>query len=471
MKTKCNGALHDSVGSSQAVQSQIKPQTTRKYDYSMSKSEGAQGATNVPDSSPADKPVDLHPGARFRDEKPAWEAESRPRDAGDDYQEPIEKYRQIESKLAGRVLSIEEIRERLKLAGASKAALQEAQAAMAQEAKDEAIAELLPPIDDGAAIMQAKIVEPPQLINGIVHKGLKMELAGASKTMKSWLQLQTCICIATGHEWLGREVIRAGACFLNLEVPKWHFDARVQAMVKALGVTLEPGMFKSWSLRGVDLSGDALWNAAAAKIAKIQTLGIVTVDPLYKLCNEHRSENDQGAMTTLMKRFDLLAEQTGATTDFSHHYAKGSPVNKEAIDRFSGSGVLVRDPDVYIAMTPHDEKDAFTLEFALRCLPPIEPFVIRYNYPLFELAGDLDPKKLRQPPGKKSKYTVDDLVEQLGRDDLGAAAFFKRCHQETGMCSSTFYALLDKGEAEGRLFKSTTDSKWEVVQKPKKGGR
>jgi len=58
-----------------------------------------------------------------------------------------------------------------------------------------------------------------------------------------------------------------------------------------------------------------------------------------------------------------LAEKTGAATSFNHHYAKGSPNSKDPIDRFSGSGVLVRDPDVYIAMTPHSEENAFALEF------------------------------------------------------------------------------------------------------------
>jgi hypothetical protein len=89
-------------------------------------------------------------------------------------EEMTEALKQSKPKRAGRVIS-----------GAEFAQAAQAQA---QKAANEAITELLPPIDDGAVIMQAKIVEPPQLISGIVHKGLKMELAGASKTMKSWLQ-------------------------------------------------------------------------------------------------------------------------------------------------------------------------------------------------------------------------------------------------------------------------------------------
>jgi hypothetical protein len=35
---------------------------------------------------------------------------------------------------------------------------------------------------------------------------------------------------------------------------------------------------------------------------------------------------------------------------------------------------LVRDPDVYFAMTKHAEPDAFALELTLCCLPQVEPF-------------------------------------------------------------------------------------------------
>jgi hypothetical protein len=322
---------------------------------------------------------------------------------------------------------------------------------------------LLPVIDDGADIQVAEIIEPPLIIEGILHKGLKMEIAGQSKSMKSWLALQIALCVATGHEFLGREVTKAGAFFLNLEVPKWHFDSRVQIMTEELGVTLERGMFKSWSLRGVDLSRDDTWSSATEQIAQIKDLGIIMIDPLYKLCNERRSENDQGAMTAIMKRFDLLAEQTEAATSFNHHYAKGSPNQKESIDRFSGSGVLVRDPDVYIAMTRHAEADAFVLELTLRCLKQVEPFVVRWNYPLFELAPDLKPEELRKPHGTpfEAVYGTDAIVEALGNKTLKIAALKKLVLDATGMSKSTFYRLKDEADRAGLIVYDGQTDTWE----------
>jgi len=325
----------------------------------------------------------------------------------------------------------------------------------------------LPVIDDGADIQAAEIVTPPLIIEGILHKGLKMEIAGASKSMKSWFALQMAICVATGHEFLGHEVTKAGAFFLNLEVPKWHFDNRVQIMAEKFGVTFERGMFRSWSLRGVDLSNDATWNRATEQIAQIDDLGLIVIDPLYKLCNERRGENDQGAMTTIMKRFDVLAEQTGASPNFTHHYAKGSPNSKDALDRFSGSGVLVRDPDVYIAMTRHAEVDAFVLELTLRCLPQIEPFVVRWNYPLFELAPDLKAEELRKPPGTpfEPKYSVDSIIEALGDKALKISVLKKAVRDATGMSSATFYRLRDEAEKTKRIAYDGQTDTWERCAK------
>jgi hypothetical protein len=49
--------------------------------------------------------------------------------------------------------------------------------------------------------------------------------------------------------------------------------------------------------------------------------------------------------------------------------------------------------------------------------------------------------------------------------DLRATEFFKRCRDECGMSSATFYRLLEEGEKAGVLHQSPVDKKWEVVKK------
>jgi hypothetical protein len=277
--------------------------------------------------------------------------------------------------------------------------------------------------------------------------------------MKSWLALQIAVCIATETPWLERfATTKARVIYLNLEVPRWNFHKRVRQIAEAMGVKFDPDMFLLWNLRVYDLSRDDLWQAATERIIAAGSIGLIIPDPLYKLFNEVRGENESAAATAIMKRFEVLAEQTGASPLFTHHFTKGSPVGKESVDRFSGSSILIRDPDVYLCMTRHQEQDAFTIEPTLLCLPPIDPFAIRWQPPIFTLANDLNPEELRQVPGNKSgrkaTYSVDQLVACLGdNDQLSEAEFEDRVCRATGMSHGTFINYQKTAATKKLIFK------------------
>jgi hypothetical protein len=325
----------------------------------------------------------------------------------------------------------------------------------------------LPPFTDASAILAAPPEpEPPQLIHGILHQGLKGVLAGASKSMKSWLLLNISVCVATGTKWLERfPTTQSRLLYLNLEVPGWHFNKRLRLVAEALGLKLEPDMFTVWNLRGHDLGYDATWKQAQERISEAGRYGFIPIDPHYKLFNEFRGESETTGMSAVMKRFDALAEATGASPFTAHHFAKGNAASKEALDRFSGSGILARDTDVYLCMTPHEVKDAFVIECVLRCLPPIEPFVIRWKYPLFTIDTQLDPEGLRPAPGKagrKAKYSVDQFVNCMEEDRRYTDAELEaRICDETGMVHSTFLDYRKRAAAQKNIFKSSLDGTWQ----------
>jgi hypothetical protein len=108
-----------------------------------------------------------------------------------------------------------------------------------------------------------------------------------------------------------------------------------------------------------------------------------------------------------------------------------------------------------------------TFEPVLRRLPPLEPFVVRWNYPLFEIAPSLDAQDLKQPKrkGRKTKYSIDLMVKYLGTDDLPTGEYQKLMKKETGMSEASFYEWLRKAEAAGRIYQSTIDQRWEVIRK------
>src|SRR3974390_1312436 len=118
-------------------------------------------------------------------------------------------------------------------------------------------------------------------------------------------------------------------------------------------------------------------------------------------------------MAALMNELERLAVKSRAAVVFGAHYSKGNQANKESIDRVSGSGVYGRDPDSILNFTRHEEQGAFVVEADLRNLPPLQPFVVKWEYPLMIRDCGLNPQKLKTNISKKAIYTVDDLLKVL----------------------------------------------------------
>ena len=158
-----------------------------------------------------------------------------------------------------------------------------------------------------------------------------------------------------------------------------------------------------WNLRG----HAADFRALLPKIrAQIQDDGysLVIIDPTYKLLGEC-DENSATDIAALLNAVERLAVSTGAAVALANHYAKGNAAGKEAMDRISGSGVFARDPDSLVTFTRHEEDNAYTVDTILRNFPPVQSFVVRWEWPLFMRASELDPKRLRAAGGRPAEYT------------------------------------------------------------------
>ena len=129
------------------------------------------------------------------------------------------------------------------------------------------------------------------------------------------------------------------------------------------------------------------------------TYVLIIIDPTYKLLF-NRDENKAGDIASLMNEFEMVAVRTGAAVAFGAHYSKGNQSAKEPIDRIGGSGVFARDPDSILSFTRHEEPDCFTVEMNLRNHPPQNPFVVRWEFPLFAIDSVLDPNRLKQAGGR-----------------------------------------------------------------------
>jgi hypothetical protein len=313
----------------------------------------------------------------------------------------------------------------------------------------------LPAILDAADFVQEAIETPPELVAGVLHQGSKLAFGGGSKTFKTWTLLDLALSVATGEPWLSLKTKKGRVLFLNFEIQPAFFQQRIRAGAGAKQITLAPGMFDLWNLRG-QAAGYAHIFPRITERVKDGGYALIVLDPIYK-CYGDVDENSAGAVAGLMNALESLAVETGAAVAFGAHYSKGNQAGRESIDRISGSGVFARDPDTILNFTRHEEQDAFTVELTLRNSPPVAPFVVRWLYPLMRRADDLDPAKLRKPSGRTPQHTGDDILKLLTGDGLTATKWEKAA-EKRGISRRTFYRLKNTLEDSGRI--TQAKDKW-----------
>lgn len=156
-----------------------------------------------------------------------------------------------------------------------------------------------------------------------------------------------------------------------------------------------------------------------------------------------------------MSHFEGIAHDTGAAVLVPAHFAKGNASDKEAMDRISGSGVFARDPDSILTLTRHETEGAFTFEAILRTFPPASPVVVQWSHPVFRIAEDLDPARLKRV-GRGKKYDDAAVLGILGNRPMGYALWFGAAEKRFDMPERTFNDYLKRFVRQGKVIKSGT---------------
>jgi hypothetical protein len=316
--------------------------------------------------------------------------------------------------------------------------------------------EALPAIEDAAKLLSEPVILPPDVIEGVVHRGAKLVLGGASKSFKTWLLIDLAVSVATGNAWFnGYETRKGAVLYLNLELPAPFFTKRLATVCDERQLSIEPGMLSIWNLRGRALK----WAEIQCQIRPDLYL-LIILDPIYKLLLG-RDENKAGDIASLMSEMELLAQRTGAAIGFGAHYSKGNQSQKESIDRIGGSGVFARDPDSILNFTTHAEENCFTVEASLRNHPPIKPFVVRWEYPLFVVASELNPTRLKLP-GRPEQHRAKELLELID-EPISAGEIAKTAYAELGMPRRRVFELLAELKDAGLIRQPQKRGKYEPV--------
>jgi hypothetical protein len=313
---------------------------------------------------------------------------------------------------------------------------------------------------DAAEALSKPIVTPPDVIEGVVHQGGKLVLGGASKSYKTWLLGDLAVSVTTGSMWLNYNTIKGRVLYVNCELPEPFFWKRVRAITDERQLKIEAGMLLALHLRGRITE----WQRWQRQIPSGK-YSLIILDPIYKLLLLRgfvRNENDPGPIAVLLDQMETLAVRTKAAVAFGAHYSKGDQSQKESIDRISGSGVWARDPDSILNFTKHEESDCFTVEMTLRNHPPREPFVVKWEYPLFVTESTLDPTRLKQSGRKIDEEISADEMLNLLAEPMRTGPWQKLAYEERNVSRATFYRRKKELQMADKI-RQVKDRKWARV--------
>lgn len=235
----------------------------------------------------------------------------------------------------------------------------------------------------------------PELIKGILRRGHKMLISGASKAGKSFLLIELALCIATGKSWLGFKCAKGKVLYINLEVDGSSFLHRVADVKNSMGITDKVNL-EIWNLRG-QKADIATLSPRLIRRAEGKNYDAIIFDPLYKI--NVSDENNASEMAKFFNELDKICTQLKTSVICCHHHSKGAQGAKFSIDRASGSGVFARDPDAILdmiqinpadaEMSLEDGQTAWRISSTLREFKTPDDIDVIFDYPIHKVTTDL----------------------------------------------------------------------------------
>lgn len=267
--------------------------------------------------------------------------------------------------------------------------------------------------DDASNIIDREIPELVQIVEGMLVENCKVVIASGSKSYKTWLTIALALHIAQGQPFWNRPTRKSRVLYVDLELRKRGFDYRCKSIAKECGLELERGQLIHLPLRGM-IAGLSVHEIITriVEAAKHFQCGVVVVDPVYKL-NTEGDENSSRDQTILFNEIDRITTEAKCAVILNDHFSKGNQAEKDPLDAIRGSSAKGGDVDGAIVLRRHDEQNCFRVDVIQRELPPIDPFVIGWEFPVMKLREDLDPEEMKKPKSGKSDKKPSPYIKLL----------------------------------------------------------
>lgn len=285
----------------------------------------------------------------------------------------------------------------------------------------------------------------PPLIEGLLRSGEVMNIISAPKFGKSWLVLDLALSVASGTKWLGRYQTRPGKVLLiDNELHPETLASRIPRV--AMCRELEPDAYAD-NISVVNLRGGLMdLRNLAFELMNLDhgAFDLCILDAWYRLQPSGTDENSNGDVTELYNLLEHVASKIGCAFSNVHHSSKGNQSSKSVTDVGSGAGAQARAPDTHLILRQHEHDGAVVVDAAVRSWPPIEPFCMRWDFPVWTIDGYLDPKDLRRENarGNAPDESESQLLEALQGYPDGATQ--TRLRDEVGFNGPKFKRLIGK---------------------------
>lgn len=326
----------------------------------------------------------------------------------------------------------------------------------------EPVRSALPPIIKASALVAERLPLPPELVEGLIHRGSTMVYGGGSKTNKTFALIDLAVSVASGTPWWDLKTSQGKVLYMDLELQPSFFRERLDQISDAKGVQIcALDEIDVWNLRGHATDLSALTEEIIARI-KDTPYSLIVIDPIYKVLG-NRDENSAGDINSLMNELDKIAVASNATIVVGHHFSKGNQAGKESMDRISGSGVFGRSPDAIVIITKHEQDDVYTVETTLRNHKRLDPFCVEWVHPLMVRKTSLDPKKLKKPGAFAQQFTTGQLLMALGNDEMTTTEWKKQTCDLFKMSERTFDAKKSILVNEEKTVVKGDNNKWKAT--------
>jgi hypothetical protein len=296
----------------------------------------------------------------------------------------------------------------------------------------------------------------PPLIHGLLRRGETANIVSVSKVGKSWLMAHLALCVITGRKFLDTfDCEQARVLYIDNELHPPTIAFRFSTVAEAMGIPPEEYRIglDVLSLRGQRM--DLIDVARESEKIEPGAYGLIVADAYYRFQPPGHNENDNSATMGLYNLMDSIAGRLQCCWVNVHHTSKGAQGDRRISDVGAGAGAQSRAADSHLILREHVEDGAVVFDGVVRSFPPVEPVVLRWQFPLWRPDEALDATKLKgkltateQRQGERDTDGILKLVEAFKAEGNATKSVLRG---RTGLSKGRCDRLLDLLEAKGSV--------------------